>query len=933
MLATSWKTMTDNASGFSQVLKSGNPAAQEYAAALQKSVGTSAGLSVALQLTGEHAGPVNDAIKAIGKSTGDTAGNIKGWGEVQGNFNQQLDEAKASAGAMAIQVGQHLLPVLTGTFRWINQTGIPAIKGMASGVGDAVKWFSQLPGPVRDAALAFAAFKLAETVGWLDKLAGRGGALDVARLGIMYFGDSVRGSMGKVSGAFSEAKSASAFIQTLDGGSANRFTGTISGMGAAAKAAASGGLSMMKSAGSGLVSLFGGPWGVALVGATAGVTELMSVIKKHDDAIKADTDSVRKWQETLAFGSGAQLAAAGQHLDDLRAKIAATQAQIDAYNAAAAGGNARGGIGTLVSHLKELKSELNGGTDAWNKQRAAMTPVQEGQARVAMATDALNKALASHNPDQIANAYGALAAANTYLAGETNKDAQAQKSANQQLQDAATLAIGARDAALGLKLSQLDLNDAIKQVAQSQADGSLKGDALTKAQLQLAQQVENTATAAGDAAVKQAQASGVTATGTLQNQAMLASLQENAKHLTGPALDAINGYIADLEKTTTSTSVTTDKLANLGLTVDNLPPGHFIKIEAPTADQMKNLSDLKYMTLTLPDGRVIVSANTQPAIDEINSMIADYRSQVINLRATMPALNAGTSQRMGTYAAGGFTGHGGKYTPAGIVHAGEFVFPQEAVNKLGVGFLGSLAGLPGYSSGGYAPAEMMQVGKIAPTVHMDTSGVGSQFAAMIKGAQAALAALAVGSGVERWRGTVDAVLRALGRSTSLDNGILSMIQHESGGNPNAINLTDSNARAGHPSQGLMQTIPSTFYAYAGPYASRGITDPFANVYAGVNYALHDYGASMLAAGGRHARGGAYVGYKTGTNFVPNDGPAYLHRGEAVVPADKNQGSPYQSGPAVFHLYDSDGALLGTMRGVASDAAHGALDSLRQAGAY
>ena len=34
-------------------------------------------------------------------------------------------------------------------------------------------------------------------------------------------------------------------------------------------------------------------------------------------------------------------------------------------------------------------------------------------------------------------------------------------------------------------------------------------------------------------------------------------------------------------------------------------------------------------------------------------------------------------------------------------------------------------------------------------------------------------------------------------------------------------------------------------------------------------------------------------YKAGTNFVPNDGLAYLHRGEAVIPEKYNQGSVYQ----------------------------------------
>jgi len=34
-----------------------------------------------------------------------------------------------------------------------------------------------------------------------------------------------------------------------------------------------------------------------------------------------------------------------------------------------------------------------------------------------------------------------------------------------------------------------------------------------------------------------------------------------------------------------------------------------------------------------------------------------------------------------------------------------------------------------------------------------------------------------------------------------------LIMRESGGNPNAINLTRLERPAGHPSQGLMQTIP------------------------------------------------------------------------------------------------------------------------------
>ena len=51
------------------------------------------------------------------------------------------------------------------------------------------------------------------------------------------------------------------------------------------------------------------------------------------------------------------------------------------------------------------------------------------------------------------------------------------------------------------------------------------------------------------------------------------------------------------------------------------------------------------------------------------------------------------------YDVGGFTGHGGKYEPAGIVHKGEFVFTQEATKRIGVANL--YRQMRGYATGGY----------------------------------------------------------------------------------------------------------------------------------------------------------------------------------------------------------------------------------------
>ena len=83
---------------------------------------------------------------------------------------------------------------------------------------------------------------------------------------------------------------------------------------------------------------------------------------------------------------------------------------------------------------------------------------------------------------------------------------------------------------------------------------------------------------------------------------------------------------------------------------------------------------------------------------------------------------------------------------------------------------------------------------------------------------------------------------------SLASRVLYQMQTESGGNPNAINLTDINAQRGDPSRGLLQTIGSTFAAYHWPGTSWNIYDPRANIAAAVNYARHVYGPSLMSGG-------------------------------------------------------------------------------------
>ncbi len=76
-------------------------------------------------------------------------------------------------------------------------------------------------------------------------------------------------------------------------------------------------------------------------------------------------------------------------------------------------------------------------------------------------------------------------------------------------------------------------------------------------------------------------------------------------------------------------------------------------------------------------------------------------------------------------------------------------------------------------------------------------------------------------------------------SAATEAAVNKIVTRESAWNPNATNHTDSNARAGHPSTGLMQTIPSTFKAYALKGYDQNIHDPLSNLVAAIRYTQLD----------------------------------------------------------------------------------------------
>jgi len=81
----------------------------------------------------------------------------------------------------------------------------------------------------------------------------------------------------------------------------------------------------------------------------------------------------------------------------------------------------------------------------------------------------------------------------------------------------------------------------------------------------------------------------------------------------------------------------------------------------------------------------------------------------------------------GGFAGGGFTGHGGVYEPAGVVHRGEYVFDAASTRMIGVGTLEAMRkGLKGYAAGGPvgpAPAPFAIGGPSVSIKVVDNAGV------------------------------------------------------------------------------------------------------------------------------------------------------------------------------------------------------------------
>jgi SLT domain-containing protein len=340
------------------------------------------------------------------------------------------------------------------------------------------------------------------------------------------------------------------------------------------------------------------------------------------------------------------------------------------------------------------------------------------------------------------------------------------------------------------------------------------------------------------------------------------------------------------------------------------------------------------------DAQISSIRSALPALEHVRGGTRAYWEEVQNLVGWLNRLNAekAITERVTVFGNGqwtrnattgpGSTGGGhqlalgglvsggtaGRDSVAALLTPGEVVVPAPMVRAGAVDHL--RGALPGFAAGGIVPSYSGAVKGLpgwgdanrAATVSAITGDIASAWAKQF----AAIAATGfLGAGFGSYAADIQAVLGAMGLPLSLTANWLRQIQTESGGNLRAVNLTDSNAQAGHPSVGLLQIIPSTFAAYSGPYRNTpplvnfgGGTvseDAMAQIYTGVHYAAARYGGAAMAGviGQGH-------GYDQGGWLKPGLTLAYNGTGrpEQVIP-------PGGRGGGTVHVHLENHGVIGS----------------------
>ena len=512
-------------------------------------------------------------------------------------------------------LGQLLVGPMTSVTGFLTESMIPAFVAIGSAVGDVVGFFNELPGPVQTAVVAFAAIALLK---------------------------------GPVGSAFETMALRAMYARTAIAGAATSMAG-------------------VRSAGRGIIGMFGGPWGLAIGGAVTGLSLLVSWLGNSNDASEEAKSAQREFADALRESNG---------VVDESVRAAAAKAAQDSglLDLADSMGLSLSTVTDAVLGNSKAYDEVTAAADAYLQERMQLVGGNTEDAHFQNALAATQDF--TSGLDELAPTVAETAATEEQLASATEQTGGAMVTAAEEVRDFSAEASEAKKQVDAFKLSLDVLTGA--HVTMIEAESSFQS-----------------ALASANGALKEMTGSVLTASGGLDLQS------ESGRKAADVLLDVRNSgntLIATMKQQGASADEVA--AAEARLRTSFLQAAGAMGIEEGAANALAD------QILGIPSERTTqVNAITEQA----SSKVATLQNLINGLQDKTVVINAVTSgaQSVGNrlkgfgFASGGFTGWGRKHDLAGFVHRGEFVFPQEAVNRLGVSFLGRLAGLPGYAAGGF----------------------------------------------------------------------------------------------------------------------------------------------------------------------------------------------------------------------------------------
>ena len=130
---------------------------------------------------------------------------------------------------------------------------------------------------------------------------------------------------------------------------------------------------------------------------------------------------------------------------------------------------------------------------------------------------------------------------------------------------------------------------------------------------------------------------------------------------------------------------------------------------------------------------VLASASQIPLIGPY--IAPGLAAGAVTMQMAQAALIGNVTFNPGGFAEGGFTGYGGKYEPAGIVHRGEGVLTQEEIKAIGgpAGFNALRDSIHnGYSEGGFVLDDSKSFSAITPSYMRDVTPQSPQVSVVVE---------------------------------------------------------------------------------------------------------------------------------------------------------------------------------------------------------